>query len=97
MTKKLADVMAELLTRRGYARVQATANYAEAWREAAGELLARYSRAGTVRRGTLEVIVANSTLVQEVTFQKQAILARLAGLVPDEPIHNLRLRVGPIE
>jgi predicted nucleic acid-binding Zn ribbon protein len=97
MTKKMADVLAELLTRRGYARVQATANYADAWREAAGEMLARYTRAGTVRRGVLEVVVANSTLVQEITFQKQAILARLAGLVPDEPINNLRLRVGPIE
>jgi predicted nucleic acid-binding Zn ribbon protein len=97
MTKKMADVLAELLSRRGYARVQATANYAEAWREAAGEMLARYTRAGTVRRGVLEVIVANSTLVQEITFQKQDILTRLAGLVPDEPINNLRLRVGPIE
>ncbi len=97
MTKKMADVLSELLSRRGYARVQATANYADAWNEAAGEMLARYTRAGTVRRGTLEVIVANSTLVQEITFQKQAILAKLAGLVPDEPINNLRLRVGPIE
>jgi len=97
MTKKMADVLSELLTRRGYARAQAGAAYADIWHEAAGELVARYTRPGVVRRGVLEVLVANSTLMQELTFQKPAILKRLARLLPDERIVDLRLRVGPIE
>ena len=50
-----------------------------------------------LRRGTLEVVVANSTLVQELGFQKQDLLKTLAELLPDEGIQNLRFRVGNIE
>jgi len=95
--QRMADVLSELLARRGYARVQAGAQYAAAWRQAAGELLAGHSRVGAVRGGALEVVVANSTLLQEITFQKQSIMSHLARLLPDERIHSLRLRVGPIE
>lgn len=95
--KKIADVMSELLTRRGYARVQAAASYDDAWREAAGEQMARYTRVVQIRRGVVEVIVANSTLVQELTFQKRAILKQLAELLPEERIADLRCKVGPIE
>src|SRR5947209_2764701 len=94
--QKMGDVLAELMARRGYAREQATANYDAAWRQAAGELLARHTRVGVVRRGALEVTVANSVLLQELTFQKQAILGQLSRLLPDERIDKLRFRVGPI-
>lgn len=94
--QKMGDVLAELMARRGYAREQATAAYAEAWREAAGERMAANSRAGVVRRGVLEVIVSGSVWLQEITFQKQAIVVRLAELLPRERITGLRLRVGPL-
>jgi hypothetical protein len=97
MAKKIGDVLSELMSRRGYARVQATSGYAEAWRQASGEALSATTRAGTVRRGVLDVLVANSLLMQELSFEKSAILARLARLLPDERIVDLRLRVGPIE
>ena len=57
----------------------------------------KYTRVGQLRRGTLEVVVANSTLVQELGFQKQTLLKSLAELLPDEGIENLRFRVGNIE
>lgn len=94
--QKLADVLAEVLVRRGVAREQATQRLDAAWQGAAGPLLAAHTRAGEVRRGALEVIVAHSALMQEITFQKAAILAELAQRLPDEKIRDLRLRVGPI-
>jgi predicted nucleic acid-binding Zn ribbon protein len=93
----IGKVLSELMSRRGYARVQSAAAYDAAWREAAGALVAQYTRVGAIRRGTLEVIVANSTLVQELGFQKQALLKTLAQLLPDEGIENLRFRAGNIE
>ena len=93
----IAEVLSELMSRRGFGRVRAAEAMAGAWREAAGELLAGYSRVGEMRGGKLEVIVANSTLVQELTFQKRAILRRLGEQLPDQRIHDLRFRVGPIE
>jgi hypothetical protein len=52
---------------------------------------------GAVRRGTLEVLVANSTLLQELGFQKKALLESLGQLLPDEKIQNLRFKVGNVE
>ena len=39
----------------------------------------RKSRAGQVRRGVLEVCVANSTLVQELAFEKSRLLETLTA------------------
>jgi len=93
----IGNVLSELMARRGYARVQSTEAIETAWREAAGPLAAEYTRIGQLRRGALEVIVANSTLVQELGFQKQNLLTALTKLLPDEPIKTLRFRVGSIE
>ena len=93
----IGNVLSELMSRRGYARVQSAAAYDAAWREAAGPLVAKYTRVGLLRRGTLEVVVANSTLVQELGFQKRMLLKSLAALLPDDGIENLRFRVGNIE
>jgi hypothetical protein len=94
--KRIGDILSQLMARRGYARVQSGDQCAQAWREAAGELLAACSRATQVRRGVLEVLVSNSMMVQEIGFQKSALIQRLAELLPDENIRNLKLRVGPI-
>ena len=67
--KRIGDVLPELMARRGYARVESTALYHRAWNQAAGPLTARYTRLGSLRRGTLEVIVANSTLIQELGLE----------------------------
>jgi len=92
----IGNILAELMARRGFARVQSAATYEAAWSEAAGPLAARYSRAGGLRRGRLEVIAANSTVLQELVFQKPQILQTLRRLLPDEGIDDLRFRVGPI-
>lgn len=93
----IGNVLSELMSRRGYARVRCAATYDAAWREAAGPLTAEYTRVGPLRRGTLEVVVANSTLIQELGFQKHVLLAGLHELLPDEGIENLRFRVGNID
>ncbi len=95
--KPIGNILAQLMARRGYARVESAGLSAEAWRQAAGEQLAALSRPGQVRRGVLEVLVTSSTLVQELGFQKQQLLKRLHELLPDEKIGDLRFRVGPIE
>jgi len=92
----IGNILSELMARRGYARVQSGEEYAVAWREAAGELIAAHSRVGSLRRGTIEVIVANSTLMQELGFQKPVLIKALAELLPNEGIKNIRFRVGTI-
>ncbi len=94
--KKIADVLAQLITARGYGRIQADADFAAAWQRAAGDSVAKYTRPGRLRRGTLEVTASNSTILQELTFQKQQILAQLQRELPDARIRDIRFRVGSI-
>jgi predicted nucleic acid-binding Zn ribbon protein len=94
--QRIDNILSELMARRGYARVRSTADWEEAWREAVGELIARYTRVGALRRGALEVTVANSAVLQELTFQKAELLIKLAQRLPDETIRSLRFRSGKI-
>jgi predicted nucleic acid-binding Zn ribbon protein len=95
--QRIGNLLPELMARRGYARVESAEAYNVAWKEAAGPLIARYSRVGALRRGSLEVIVANSTLIQELVFQKAGLLKSLTGLMPEQGIKDLRFRLGALE
>ena len=95
--RSIADVLGELAARRGLVGVRRACRCEAAWREAAGDQAARFSRPGAIRRGRLEVTVANSTWLQELSFRKQQLLTTLAELLPDERIGDLRFRVGPVD
>jgi len=95
--ERIGDVLANLLARRGYARVESASACTEAWQEAAGEKMAQHSRVGNVRRGVLEVTVRNSAVLQELTFQKTQLLGDLGRLLADQKIRDLRFRIGTIE
>lgn len=95
--KRIADVLSRLVARKGYGRLQATAEFQKAWAEAVGETLANASSAGNVRRGKLEVIVTNSAVAQELQFNKQQILEKLKASLADCVIRELRFRVGAID
>jgi hypothetical protein len=92
---KLADVLAQLTARHGFARVRSQVDYDAAWRSVAGDL-ARRSCVGGVRRGVLEITVSHSTLVQEMSFQKARLLAGLAEQLPGQEIKDLKFRVGTV-
>jgi len=93
----IGDVLADLMARQGFANVKIAVAYENAWREAVGEMAAEYTRVGVLRRGALEVTVANSALSQELSFQKAAIVKKLTLLLPDQKIRNIRFKVGRIE
>jgi hypothetical protein len=95
--ERISDILTQLMSRRGFARVRGAEAYQAAWNEAAGSLGAQYSRAGQLKRGTLEIVVANSTLIQEFGFQKADMLVTLNRLLPDHNIKDLRFRLGAIE
>jgi predicted nucleic acid-binding Zn ribbon protein len=85
------------MARRGYAREQSAAAYGEAWRSAVGEPTGKFTQAGLLKRGALEVTVANSVLVQELAYRKVELLAKLNQLLPDQNIRDLRFRVGSVK
>jgi len=95
--RRIGEVLPELMARWGYVRVRSAEAVERAWREAAGSWMAGYTQPGALRRKTLEVVVANSTLMQELTFQKMTLLKTLNDLLPDEEIEDLHFRVGVVD
>jgi predicted nucleic acid-binding Zn ribbon protein len=95
--KPMAGVIGQLMARRDYARVISSESLELSWREAAGQALARFTRVGRLRRGVLEVVVANSTMMQELAFRKSQLLAQLRRLEPDQKIRDLRFRLGTLD
>ncbi len=92
----IGDILAELMARKGFARVRGEEAYQAAWQEAVGEPVAQHTRTGKLRRGLLEIFVANSMLMQELTFTKVDLLKSLNQKLPDEKIRGLRFKVGPV-
>jgi predicted nucleic acid-binding Zn ribbon protein len=96
--KPLSEILGELFASRGYGRLQALGELELAWNLAVGEPGCRQTKVGGVRRGTLNVTVAHSGLLEELsTFRKPDLLAALRRDAPGTPILDIRFRVGPIE
>jgi predicted nucleic acid-binding Zn ribbon protein len=93
--QRIGQVVSDLMAQKGFARVRGAAAFEKAWYTAVGPAAAAYTRPGIVRRGVLEVGVANSTMVQELVFQKAELLLSLRRLLPDSRIKDLRFFVMP--
>jgi len=95
--QQLSDVLATQLARRGYAQVESASAASAAWEKAVGSELAADTRPGNIRRGTLEVTVRDSVVLQELTFRKQNLEKELAEKAPELGICQVRFRVGAID
>ncbi len=94
--KKIGDIVAQVVQRKGYAQAEAARQLEEAWSSAVGELGNRSTRVGKIRRGNLEIIVASSLVMQELSFRKKNLLTAMQKSVPEAQIEQLRFRVGKI-
>ncbi len=95
--KKIGNVIAQLVNRRGYAQIHAAGERDEAWQTAAGEELTRMTQVSALRRGVFEVLVANSLLMQELTFRKEQLLASLQKALPEAGVKQLKFKIGRID
>ncbi len=84
------------MARRGYGRLLAHSDYNDAWERISGDLSSS-SRPGQLKRGVLEIVVANSTVMQEMAFQKRTLLAQLRADLPEQKIRDLRFVIGALD
>ncbi len=94
VAKPIGTVMRRVLASSGYGETQAAAQLQAAWEQAVGAELAQLSRPGNVSRGSLQVHVANSAMMQEVHFRKKQILAALQKQAGTLKITDLKIRVS---
>lgn len=95
--KPISDALSRLMARRGYAQLQSSQEWDSVWRQTVGPRMAEHSRVGRVRGNVLEVLVRNSSVLQELAFQKKKLLSHLLKLVANDTIRDLRFRVGDLK
>ncbi len=93
--KPIGEVLSRLMARRGYAQVQQSSDLQAAVGKAVGKSLAKHCRPGKLSRGVLEIHVRNSSVLQELTFQKKQVLGKLTQA--EGKIRDLKFRVGQID
>lgn len=94
-TQALGDVVAEVLARRGINRPRSNERLCEAWQQAVAPDVARKTCVVALRHRTLEVLVQNSILLQELAgFQMQPILSKLRECLPDADLRGIRFRLA---
>lgn len=94
--RHVSEVVAEILARTGLGGSQSAREVQAAWAEIVGPPLDGLSRVSRLFRGKLEVVVAHSAALQELTFRKRHILQELQKRWPDQRIRDLKFRVGQV-
>lgn len=90
---KIGDLLGKVLARYGCSQTTAQYELEQAWRQAAGDRVHPRTRVGSLRRGTLEILVDNSVLLQELeSFQKQALLSKMQKLLEHNKVDKLKFR-----
>ncbi len=96
--KRIGNVVAQLVQRKGYAQIRAAGDREEAWRtalvEQGDDQWTGATRVVGLRRGVFEVQVANSLLMQELTFHKETLLERLQDALPEDGVKRIKFTVG---
>jgi predicted nucleic acid-binding Zn ribbon protein len=95
--ENLGEILSRLFAARGWGRRQERLGLEEAWTEAVGPEHAAQTRVSGLRRGVLEVVVANAALMQELAhFHKRRILEQLRRRLPGK-VSDLRFRAGVLK
>ena len=92
--QRIGDVVAQLLSRSGYAQTEVNRRYQEVWNRLVGPRFENQSSVGGLRNGVLQVTVANSSVLQELTFQKRDFIEKLQTEFSEAVITDLRFRIG---
>ena len=94
--KKASGVLGQVMAHRGIAQQQTSNELVETWLQIVGISFAGHTRLGSLKRGVLEVHVANSMISQQLSFKKQSILDQLETQLPNNKIRDQRFRIGSI-
>ena len=90
----IGNIVADLLSQRGLGRPQAVTEIEKIWSEVVGDAISPMTRCGKINRQQLNVIVTNSTVMQELVFRKQEIVEAFNKKVEGNLIKDIRFRVG---
>ena len=95
--ERLSEVLSRLFTSRGWGQRQDRLRLEETWRQAVGENIALRTAVEALRRGVLEIIVADAVLFQELAgFEKRRLLEYLQERLGKSRVTDIRFRLGNV-
>ena len=94
--KSTADLLGQLMARKGYAQQETKSELDDAWDQVIDPQLRTRTRVGTIRNGSLEVIVDSAVVHQQLEFQKQTLLNQLRDRLQNPQLKQIRFRVGSV-
>jgi predicted nucleic acid-binding Zn ribbon protein len=90
---RLGSAISELIAIRGFNQVNASQQLADAWKIAAGPVIAGKTKTTGLRNGVLQVAVSNSTMLGELkSFHHAELLIKLQKSEPS--IRDIRYRLN---
>lgn len=93
---RLKDGLAKLVGARGYAYTLSAERCELAWRETCGPFFAARTQVVGLRRKVLEITVANSVALQDLTFRRSELLESMRTRLPEFEFADLRFRIGHV-
>jgi hypothetical protein len=95
--RKPADILCQLMARKGYAQTETVNELETAWNEIVGEKWMARTKVGNIRNGVLEILVNSSAANQQIGFNKKKYLKELQKRLPKNNLKDLRFSVGKID
>lgn len=93
--ERLGEILARLFSSRAWGRRQEQLRLEEVWRLVAGPQAAAKTRLAGLRRGVLEVVVADPVLLQELAhFHRRRLSAALEARLGPGRVKEIRFRLG---
>ncbi len=94
--KQAADLLSNLMARKGYAQVESQTALIQAWNEIIEPTLRTKTQVARVKSGVLEIVVSSAAINQQLTFQKANLLKQIQQRW-SEKIKDLRFKVGVVD
>ncbi len=91
-----ANIVARVLTNRSIAATKTDEQLNEIWQQSVGESFANQTKPGMIRRGILEVFVANSAVHQQLAFNKKSILKKIKKTELLKNVKDIRFKIGTV-
>lgn len=94
--KRTGDIIGQMMARQGYSQTKSNEELNEAWEIAVGPTLMKSTKAGRISRGVLEVHVASSAAMNQLSFKKKQLLSAIQQQLPQNKIKDIRFKLGNV-
>ncbi len=94
--KTFKTVINRVMAKKGYGQQQSNNALEACWRVILPNNMEKQTRLGQIRRGTLEVFVADSATLQQLSFLQHKLVKQLKLDLPTANIRNLRFKLGEL-